>query len=68
MMEQQIRKLATLKHGIEYLEDALREYNALYEMLVADGFEIDVGKLLAQKRADASLASGVRYFERVKKN
>ena len=66
-MERQIQKLAALKHGIEYLEDAVRQYSELYEMLIEDGFEVDVEKLLAQKRADASLASALRQLERIKK-
>lgn len=66
-MERQIRKLASLKHGIEYLEDAVRQYAELYKMLLDRGLEVDVDKLLAQKRAENSLAAGIGCLERVKK-
>ena len=61
-----VRKIATLKHSVGYLEDAVREFNEVIEMLTEDGYE-SAESLIAQKRAEGSLASGLRFLEYFKK-
>lgn len=61
-----VRKVAMLKHSADYLEDAVREFNEVIEMLTEDGHE-SVESLIAQKRAEGSLSSGLRFLEYFRK-
>jgi len=61
-----VRKIATLKHSAGYLEDAVRELNEMIEILTEDGHE-SVESLITQKRAEGSLASGLRFLEYYRK-
>jgi len=62
-----VRKIATLQHSVGYLEDTVRELNEVVEMLTEDGCE-SVESLLMQKRAEGSLASGLRFLEHYRKD
>lgn len=62
-----VRKLATLQHSVDYLESAVREFHEVIEMLTEDGHE-SAESLIAEKRADNSLASGVRFLKFYKKD
>ena len=66
-MKKQMQSLAALGHGIEYLEDTIREYKELYEML-ADEFSLeDIDIMQKEIAAGNSLASGMRFLEMFKK-
>ena len=62
-----VRKLATLQHSVDYLESAVREFSEVVDMLTADGAE-SAESLITQKRAENSLASGIRFLEFYKKD
>lgn len=65
-MKEQIKALQWLRHGIDELESATREYQELYEMLL-ENYGPDLETMLAEKRAGNSLSASLRYLENYKK-
>ena len=67
MTEQQMKALATLKHGTDYLEDAVRELQDIQVML-ADGYTSeDLDLILKRKRLNNTLTSGLKFLEQFQK-
>ena len=73
-MRNKVDMLALLKHTIGYFEDATRDLEMLLESLSEDDLEgltadLDtVYNRIIQKRAENSLAAGLRFYERFKKS
>ena len=66
-MRQKIENLVTLQYGVGYLEDSVREYQQLLELL-EEGYEIDdLDAMLMEKRADSSLKTALRFIEKARK-
>ena len=72
-MRDKVEMLALLRNTIGYFEDATRDLETLLESLSEDdlqGLSADLDFIynkLTLKRAENALASGLRYYERLKK-
>ena len=61
-----LARTQTLRYSIEYLDAAVREYSELLEVLLEDP-EVSIDSLLAEKRAENSLSTGIRFLEKFRK-
>ena len=64
--DENFKAIACLHYGVGYLEDALRDYQQLLEILEEDP-ERDPTVVLTEKRADNSLHAAMGYLERYRK-
>ena len=65
-MKDQIRTLSTLHATIEYLEDAARKYQEVYDQLL-ESPDRDFTLVATEKTAENALKAGVSFAERYSK-